>query len=333
MQAAQVFLNPSASKSIRDKKMKKLFYALTLLTVFTLADDLQGQGCCTVGSSTFGGMERGTTGDGRITLGLGFLTNNLNTAYDRHNSIADPLNRKALVSVYNFELEVGLTENVSLLFISGYSVKKRETTIFTEERQPLETIGFKGGGFSDITVIAKYALVSPTITAPFGVTIGGGAKLSVGLNNIKDSGTRLPIDLQPGSGSSDLLLWGNIYKGFPSKRFSISSSFFYRYPGYNDDGYRFGDEYVVSIMGEYYLLDYITLSSSFKSRFSNEDFSNGRFLFSTGGSYLDAVPGIIYYEGSAQLKLFYQLPLYRNVRGIQLTTSNAGGIEFLFSFN
>lgn len=309
--------------------MKKNFLTIAFLLVLIIANKLQAQGCCTVGSSTFGGMERGTAGDGNITVGFGFITTNLNTAYDRYNSIEDPLNRKALVSVYNFELEIGLTEKVSLLFISGYSVKKRETTIFTDEHQPLETVGFKGGGFSDITVIAKYALLSPTITSPFGVSVGGGTKLPVGLNNIKDGGTRLPIDLQPGSGSTDLLLWGNIFKGFPSKGFSISSSFFYRYPGYNSDGYRFGDEYVVSMMGEYYLLDYLTLSSSFKARFSNEDFSNGRFLSSTGGSYLDAVPGIIYYEGSSQLKLFYQLPLYRNVRGIQLTTSNAVGFEIL----
>lgn len=313
--------------------MLKNILLLMIIIFLLIVNNSSAQGCCTVGSSSFGGLERGITSKGTIKLGLGYLTNNLNTTYNGNNSIPDPLDRTALVTVYNFELEFGITENISILFISGYTFKKRETAIFAVNNISIEKVSFKENGVTDVTLLAKYELLNPTIISPFGITIGGGVKLPVGMNNKKDNGTRLPIDLQPGTGSVDVLFWGNIYKGFPSLDFSIASSFFYKYAGSNLDGYKFGDEYVLSIMGEYYLVDYLTLSLNLKSRFSRQDFSSGRFLPSTGGSYLDVMPGIIYYEGSTQIKVFYQLPLYRNVRGIQLTTSNAMGIEVLINLN
>jgi len=115
--------------------------------------------------------------------------------------------------------------------------------------------------------------------------------------------------------------------------FSLIANLLYRYPSVNLDGYRFGDEYIFSLIGEYYFTEYLTLSVGMRARFAEEDFWNGRFLPSTGGTYYDVIPGVIYSERAYSLKIFYQSPVYRNVRGIQLTTSNIIGAEILFSFD
>lgn len=308
----------------------KIFF-LFIIAINT--KDIYTQGCCTAGSSTFGGLERGITNKNSINLGISFIRNGLNSSYNEREEINDPLNRTAAVFVFNLEIECGIADKVSLLAIGGYSVKERETIVRSSFDNSSEKIDFRGSGFTDITFIGKYEVISPTIISPLSLSLGGGVKIPVGSYNLRNSGTRLSMDLQPGTGAADVLLWGNFYKGFQPLSFSLFANILYRYPGVNLDGYRFGDEYILSLLGEYYFTDYLTFSLGIRSRFAEEDFWNGRFLPSTGGTYYDILPGIIYSESSYSLKIFYQSPVYRNVRGIQLTTSNIIGAELLFRFS
>lgn len=304
---------------------------LYFLIIIISIENYSAQGCCTVSSNTFGGYERGTASVGQIKIGLGFVENQLNSTYTGTSLIEDPLGRSAAVSVYNFEVEYGLASRVSILLSGGITVKKRETIIFDENNNK-EKILFNGNGIGDVTILTKYSLIEPSIISPLGLFIGGGVKLPVGDNNKKNDGARLPLDLQPGTGSTDLFLWGSFYKGFLPIGISFNSSFLYRYNGSNLDGYKFGDEYILSVNANYSPLEFLTASLGIKSRFSKDDFWGGRFLPSTGGTYHDLIPSITYYEGNFELRAFYQVPLYRNVKGIQLTTSAVPGIEILVKF-
>jgi len=114
---------------------------------------------------------------------------------------------------------------------------------------------------------------------------------------------------------------------------ALSVSALYRYAGSNLEGYRFGDEFIFSLIGDYSFTEYFTISLSLRGRYADEDFWGGRFLPSTGGTYYDVIPSIIYTESSLSLKFFYVAPIYRNARGIQLTTSNSIGVELLYGYN
>jgi hypothetical protein len=291
------------------------------------------QGCCTVGSSTFGGLERGISKSGNLNIGVGFIHNGLNTTYNGREEISDPLNRAASVSSFNFEIEYGIAPKVSLLAAGTYLIKNRETTIRSNETNTTEIISFDGSGFGDVIVLGKYEIITPTILSQLGLSFGGGVKLPVGSYTQEVGGTRLAIDLQPGTGSTDVLLWGNFYKGFLPLPLSLFMNVFYKYAGSNLDGYKFGDEIIFSLGGEYYFTDYLAFSLSARGRLADEDFWGGRFLPSTGGTYYDLLPSLIYSEGSYNFKIFYQTPVYRNVQGIQLTTSNVIGAELLFEIN
>lgn len=313
--------------------MKLHYLFLTILFFLLVNSTSNAQGCCTAGSSTFGGLERGSAKDGTLLLGTGFVSTSLNSTYDGRNEIPDPLNRTSSVSSFNLELEYGLSENVSVLISGTYVVKNRETTVKSSSDNSKEIINFEGKGIGDVIVLGKYEIISPTILSPTGLALGGGVKLPVGSYTQEVNGSRLAIDLQPGTGSTDVLLWGNFYKGFQPINFALFLTTLYRYAGSNLDGYRFGDEFIFSIGGEYYIADYLTFSLSARGRFSDEDYWGGRFLPSTGGTYYDLLPALIYTEGSYNLKVFYQTPFYRNVQGIQLTSSSIVGVELLFNFN
>jgi len=309
------------------------YIIVALLPLIILSQNVYAQGCCTAGSSTFGGLERGIANKNNLNLGISFISNQLNSTYNENKEITDPLGRTALVSIFNIELEYGISENVSFLAVGGYSIKERETVVRSSVDNSTEKINFRGDGLTDITILGKYQVIIPTILSQINFTIGGGVKLPVGTYNLRDDGTRLSIDLQPGTGATDVLLWGNFYKGFQSLYFSVFANFLYRYPGINLDGYKFGDEYILSLMGEYYLTDYLIISGGMRIRLAEEDFWGGRFLPSTGGIYYDFLPGLIYSEGFYSLKLFYQAPIHRNVKGIQLSTSSIIGTELLFNFD
>lgn len=309
----------------------KNYFLFSAVLFFSLIINSFAQGCCTVSANTFGGYERGVSQKGEMKVSLGYVENQLNSTYKGINKIDDPLGRKSSVTLYNLELEYGLTENVSLMVTAGITVKKRETLIF-DEKNNKEKILFNGNGLGDVTILAKYSLITPSIISPLGLSLGGGVKLPVGKNDIKDKGSRLPLDLQPGTRSTDVLFWSNFYKGFFPIGISFNSSFLYRYNGSNLDGYRFGDEYIFSVNGNYSPLEFLTVSLGVKSRFSDDDFWGGRFLPSTGGVYHDIIPALTYYEGNFEVRFFYQLPIYRNVKGIQLTTSAVPGLELLVKF-
>lgn len=314
--------------------MSKYFIAIIFLSVLMcIQSSIIAQGCCTAGSSTFGGLERGVNNYGNLNIGLGYLRNGLNSTFNGTDEIDDPLNRTASVSSFNYEFEYGLAERVSLLISGAYVIKNRETTVRSNETNETEVISFEGKEISDFIILGKYAIIAPDVASQMGLALGGGVKLPVGSYTEEVDGTRLAIDLQPGTGSTDILLWGNYFIGFLPSPFSISANALYRYAGSNLDGYRFGDEIILALGGEYHFTDYLTFSVSGRARFANEDFWGGRFLPSTGGSYYDFIPALIYSEQSYNLKVFYQAPLYRNVEGIQLTTSNLIGIEMLFGFD
>lgn len=314
-------------------KPVKFFFLIFSFIQIHLSTTTFAQGCCTVGSSTFGGLERGASKFGDLNLSLSYIWNGLNSTYDGNVQIDDPLNRTASVSAFNIDIEYGLVEKVSILISGSYLVKNRETTIISRETNEKEVIEFDGKGFGDVIMLGKYEVISADVTSLLSLAFGGGVKLPVGSYTQEVDGTRLAIDLQPGTGSTDALLWGNFYKGFLPVPIAVALSALYRYAGSNLEGYRFGDEFIFTLNGEYSFAEYFTLSLSLRGRYANEDFWGGRFLPSTGGSYYDIIPAIIYSEAIYSLKIFYQAPLYRNVEGIQLTTSNLIGVELFLNFN
>ena len=311
------------------------FSSVLVSLLLLLNNHIFSQACCTVGTSISNGGERGILPVKTLSTAITFQHNVLNTTYESSVVIDDPLNRTSTVSNFNLEIEYGLVKKVSLLLILPYTNRTRETTVTNIAANTSEVITFKGDGFGDIIILGKYELITPSILSPLGLAVGGGAKLPTGSFEEENNGTRLSIDLQPGTGAADLLLWGHFLYGLPSISMSFNANFLYRYAGVNLDSYRYGDEFLTSINGSYAFADFIALNLQLRGRFAEKDYWNGRFLPSTGGTYIDLTPGLIYYEGSFALRVFVQVPVYRNVQGIQLAVNNMLGTEisYIFDFN
>jgi hypothetical protein len=292
----------------------------------------RAQGCCTVGASSLGGLEGGVQREHSLSISLAYQFNSVTRAYQGTDKIADPLRRTADVKYALLQAEYGLMNGISLLGSINYSEKTRELTVTTGSASSKtdRTASFRGSGIGDLLLLVKFSLLQPTIPRPTGIAVGVGASLPTGSFTKEHNGSQLSIDLQPGTGAIALLGWLFASHGFPELGLQLFLSSSYRYAGTNFDGYRLGDEILVTLLAEQSIAENYSGFLALRARFAEKDYAGRRFLVGTGGTYYDFMPGIGYQEGRSSVRVFGQLPLYRNVRGIQLTLAHMFGLQFTY---
>lgn len=317
--------------------MKQNLKNILLVIFITMAfnNKILAQGCCTAGTSSLGGVGKSVIGANKLSVMVGYDYNDLGAAYDGSNKIQDPLKRTATVSYFTLQMEYGISEKVSVLGIINYTFRERNVTYTSSLNNSLQPATFKGQGLGDLILIGKYEIITPDFFSPFALAIGGGVKLPAGDFRKENNGTRLAIDLQPGTGAIDGLLLGYLSYNFLSAGLSLYGNLLYRYSGTNLEGYKIGDELLFVVGADYYFTDYLSFTLQSRSRFSNADYADRRFLPSTGGTSHDLYPYLNYFEGNSSLRIYTQIPLYRNTRGIQLTVSQVLGVQLqhFFDFN
>ncbi|MBU2445785.1 MAG: hypothetical protein KJ666_09490 [Bacteroidetes bacterium] len=306
--------------------LKILFVIFIMLA---MCEKIHSQACCTAGTSSLGGVFRSIVPVNNLSIIAGYENNYLGASFDGRKKIYDPLKRSATVSYLTLQVEYGISEKVSVLAITSYTYRERNTTVTSPSDNSLQDVKFSGQGFGDIILLGKYEIVTPDFFSPFVFAVGGGAKLPVGDFRKEDNGSRLPIDLQPGTGAPDLLLWSYLSNSFTSLSLSIYGNLLYRYAGTNLQGYKIGDELLVALGANYNFTEYLTFSLQLRSRFANADYAR-RTLPSTGGTSSDLFIYLNYIEGKYLLGVYTMVPLYRNTRGIQLTNSQVLGVQLQY---
>jgi hypothetical protein len=179
---------------------------------------------------------------------------------------------------------------------------------------------------NDVRVIGRYQLdtaVNPLKPASAGITFG--LKLPTGKYDVDNAlGGVAERSMQPGSGTTDLLVGGYYHQKLSESGVSWFAQGQYQHaldsrahykPGAQlglDLGVRKGLAGGVGLVGQ---LNYVHKGADSGSE-GEPDSSGGRFLY--------ASPGLTYaLPGALQLYAFYQAPLHRHVRGVQLTANHA----------
>lgn len=316
-------------------KNRVILTALLVFSGLVIAGRLHAQGCCTPGSAAIESLEHGVIAFKNLNLNVNYRHAHLGNTFEATRKIDDPLARKANVQVFGLEAEYGLATRVSLLLHLNYVVRNRELTARNSLGNVTQRLKVEGDGLGDPVVVIKYLAIAPSITAPFELALGAGAKPPMGNYRQKRNGARLPIDLQPGTGAIDLLGWLYAAYHLPRQRLRFNVHGLYRYAGANFDGYKFGDELIASVGTEYNYREHLGFSLSARGRFAKQDYSNKRILQATGSSAWYIEPAFSYFGKNSIFRLFGQIPAYQNVRSIQLTPSwmVGVGLGFIFDFD
>jgi hypothetical protein len=328
-------LHSSINATIHQSNTASLLTSIFILLLFLLAnvEASRAQGCCTVGASSLGGFEGGVLREDALVVTINYQFNSLTRTYQERARIPDPQRRTASVSYFTLAGEYGLQPRLSLFASLPFADKSREITVNNALSRFDEMAKFGASGVGDAMVLIKYQLIAPRMLSPFELAIGGGASLPTGSFTKEHGNSQLSIDLQPGTGAAALIAWVYAMRSIPQNGILLAATARYRYAGTNFDGYRFGDEYIVVLRGEYSINENFGASLQVRSRFAMQDHANRRILSATGGTYHDLMPSVGYGDGPSRLVVFIQLPMYRNVRGIQLSTAYLLGVEYNYTFD
>ena len=241
-----------------------------------------------------------------------------------HHDEVSTQNRNLVLSYsHNFDNRFGVT-------ISGSATERDHFHIHNHHGKKIsDTWNFIRLG--DVRVVGRYQLLSvdnPLKPASAGVTFG--AKLPTGQYDVANAhGDVAERSLQPGTGTTDLIAGAYYHQQLTEIGVSWFAQAQYQQalkaranfkPGTSanlDLGVRKSLGGAFGVLGQ---LNYVHKGA---------DSGSEAEPASSGGRFLYASPGVSYaLPGNMQLYAFYQLPLKRNVRGVQLTANRALVIGF-----
>lgn len=186
---------------------------------------------------------------------------------------------------------------------------------------PAGAATFESWDFSrvgDARVLGRYQLDSGVPTDRYGLQFG--LKLPTGSHSVANAdGTPAERALQPGTGSTDMLI-GGYYSYRPQYRdFGGFAQVLYQRAVTTRDGFRPGDQWTLTAGLNAPLGDKATLLFQLNGLVKRRDTGVNAEPDLSGGRYLYASPGASYaVTRDAQIYGFVQLPLASNVNGIQL---------------
>jgi hypothetical protein len=184
----------------------------------------------------------------------------------------------------------------------------------------------------DARIIGRYQLDPRTPTDRVGVQLG--LKLPTGSDRVANAnGVVAERALQPGSGSTDLLLGG--YYAFRPQYRELGSfaQILYQRAVMTRDAFRPGDQLSATAGINYPLSDRTTLLFQLNGLIKQRDLGANAEPDLSGGRFLYASPGAsVALTRDTQVYGFIQLPLLANVNGIQLVAKRAAVAGFSMRF-
>jgi hypothetical protein len=235
----------------------------------------------------------------------------------------------ASFSFMNIAAAFGISSKFTLLADAGYFFNKKQ-----ENPEPFPAD--RGYGLGDATFNLRYRIIK-SMKHQMELIVHAGVRLPAGVFDQEKEGVKLPITVQPSSGSFVYLGGIDIAKSLKDSKWKFYSSLSMEFPQWIDSKnfyYRYGNLYNISIASAYLisrkLLPSIQLQAEFRNHAKREenaqvDASGYKILFFTPMFETE-----LFKQFSMQV--YADFPIYRYFEGIQLSNSYRTGIKLIKRF-
>ncbi len=224
--------------------------------------------------------------------------------------------RYSLYSYLGNIISYGVSRKITVDLETGYYLKKAE---LTDAMRKIETQGWNNGIFSVKLGIIK----KPT----FECTLGGGLKFPFTQRLKEMDGRSLSISLQPSTNAFGAVALLFLQKHFPEKKlriFLIHRSEILN--GYNAIYYMKGSAFFTSVFLSQSFNPHWSILAQIKNEYRTRDYYYDKALIGTGGNLLFLSPQINYSIKEFNFSLLFDIPVYKMVNEIQITS------RYAFSF-
>ncbi|MBI5711733.1 MAG: hypothetical protein HZC42_15730 [Candidatus Eisenbacteria bacterium] len=290
------------------------------------------QGCCSPSTTPISALQSGPAAPGTLDFGVFYEFYRLEGNRRGSSEVPDPQQRLSELHLANLSVGYAPWSRLGFRAIMPYARRSREQTLSTPTVQRRDEL--RGVGVGDVALLGLVQALPVRGLRPYGFSLGVGVKLPTGNVHQTRSGVQLPLDLQPGSGSTDLLLtsYGQYYR-WPG--WNLFAGHVWRLTGTGDDGYRFGNELQVFGALAREMGSAWGLSAEIRYRYASPDERDGALVPSTGGHRLFVVPGASLKLGTGGPALLASalVPLYERVTGTQMATDLGINVALQQRFN
>lgn len=300
-------------------------HVVLTLSVLFFPFALSAQTCCSGGVPLGGSFGLGTADNNALQFLLTYDYNALHTLFDRTEVLDDPTRKRNTQSTI-LEINYGLSNRFTITGLFPYIRQERKIETYDGSTEVTSA-----QGLGDILFLLKYRMLDPVKNPDWEWVVGGGFKLPSGKTDHKNAqGLTLAADMQPGSGSFDLLYWMFFQKSkFLIPKLSLLSVTTYRYNGTNKEynqtqEYKFGNEFQASLGLNYNFFAKwpVDVFSFIRYRNQEVDLIDDTTFPGSGGDWIYLIPGTkINFSDKISLRLSGDIPVYRKLKGLQLTTS------------
>ncbi len=301
--------------------MRKTIHLIILL--LGTSHFLKAQTCCSGGSPITSNLGIQEIDPKSWYVQLSYDYNFLDALYSGTQKLNDQSRERTTQTVM---LQAIYALNNKISFNALLTHVKQERTIFSGENENYTS----ASGIGDAVFMVQYSVLS---NLKRNLVVAAGPKIPIGKFDATDPelGFALAPDLQPGSGSWDGIV-GLSHSEFHvlNPNFTITGMLGYRISSEGerfegDTGYRFGNEFIASLgFHESFILGKNSLSpfAYLQYRHTRPDKIDDFDVPGTGGQWVNLSPGFsISPSNHVDLNFSAEIPLYRNLKGTQLTTS------------
>lgn len=309
---------------------KKYHLGFTLLLMLFLFPNSSVAQCCSAGNPFFYG-EQASLAKKELQFLLGYKYSTSTKYYEGSNPISIDFVDKAFFNYFNFQAQYGITYRLSVQADIGYFINKTEYYSLEGWNDQ------KGYGVGDLMLTIRY-LAYTNYAKKFSITPSIGIKFPIGVFDQEVDNVKLPITLQPSSGSFKYSLNLYINKGFKNPKWNLGMFGSYEYAQLIDSKnfyYKYGNMFMLSVLGSYRLGSKINAGLELRNEYRGKSKrDNDQVVESSGYNILYTIPHISYsISPNWMIAANAEFPIYRYYNGIQMGNTYAVSVRLSYKID
>jgi hypothetical protein len=300
---------------------------LLIFAVISLSGNSIYAQCCSAGNPLGSDLDFSNHGKKSLSAGLTYRYSLSDNVFKGSEKVDIGFVNKSDFNYTEFTINYAFTSKLSVRGEIGYFFNKTE--YYNNGFNPA-----RGSGIGDISLLFNYQLFQKS---KFGIiAIGMGTKLPVGVFDQEANLVKLPINVQPSSGSYKLS-----FQMFQQKSFNVRTSFFslasVEFAAWihsKNFNWRYGNAYLLNTGFSYKPIPKLNTSLAARAEIRGRSYRDDMIIVDSSGSKVIYINPALNWKATPKISLNVGvlLPVYRYMNGIQLGNSLGTFLGLHFKF-
>ena len=303
---------------------------LMLTLILSIVSSYGSAQCCSAGNPFFYG-EQSNIGHKDLQVISGYKYSLSKQYYHENEKVEIDFIDKAYFNYLNLQLIYGFSRKLSFHSDLGYFLNRTEL-YSKDDWEPVNGFGVGDAGLSIKYLVYKSHVRKLSIVPSIGV------KVPIGVFDQEVDHVKLPITVQPSSGSFKYLLNLFMSKSFDNQKINLSSYISAEFPQLIDSDnfyYQYGNMYLFSLIGSVFVNKNLTIGIELRNENRNRaSRENDQVVESSGYYIVYAVPHIRYiFTEKLYFAVNADIPVNKYYNGIQLGSEYSVSARISYRIN